>query len=135
LEERDRAIVFTELREVQNALAYLLRQRLGLKPFIINDDYEDRQGYIDKFTESKGFNVIILLTLAAGAGLNVTAGNHVFILPAPESGQGNRGTDCAYRIGQTKDVFVYCPVMVTNEFATFEIRLDVDMSGPHRRIT
>src|SRR5205807_1267355 len=34
----DKVIVFTELREVQNALAYFLRQTFGLKPFIINGD-------------------------------------------------------------------------------------------------
>ena len=74
----DKAIVFTELREVQNALAYFLRQSFGLKPFIVNGDSQNRQSYIDRFTDSPGFNVIILSTLAAGQGLNVTAANHVF---------------------------------------------------------
>jgi ADP-ribose pyrophosphatase YjhB (NUDIX family) len=29
-----------------------------------------------------------------------------------------------YRIGQEKDVYVYCPVAVTPEFVTFDVRLD-----------
>lgn len=121
----DKVIIFTELREIQNALAYFLRQTFGLKPFIINGDSQGRQAYIDKFTESEGFNVIILSTLAAGAGLNVTAANHVFHFtrmwnPAKE----NQATDRAYRIGSRKDVFVYCPVIVTEAFPTFEVRLD-----------
>lgn len=120
-----KVIVFTELREVQNALAYFLRQSFGLKPFIINGDSEGRQTYIDRFTERNGFDVIILSTLAAGAGLNVTAANHVFhFTRAWNPAKENQATDRAYRIGQTKNVFVYCPVMVTEAFATFEVRLD-----------
>lgn len=121
----DKVIVFTELREVQNALAYFLRQTFGLKPFILNGDSQGRQAYIDRFTESNGFNVIILSTLAAGAGLNVTAANHVFhFTRAWNPAKENQATDRAYRIGSTKDVFVYCPVMVTEAFTTFEVRLD-----------
>ncbi|MDP1947380.1 MAG: SNF2-related protein [Nitrospirota bacterium] len=125
----DKVIVFTELREVQNALAYFLRQTFGLKPFIINGDTEGRQAYIDRFSESEGFNVIILSTLAAGAGLNVTAANHVFhFTRAWNPAKENQATDRAYRIGSTKDVFVYCPVMVTEAFTTFEVRLDEMMN-------
>jgi HJR/Mrr/RecB family endonuclease len=121
----DKAIVFTELREVQNALAYFLRQFFQLKPFILNGDSQNRQSYIDRFTATPGFDVIILSTLAAGAGLNVTAANHVFhFTRAWNPAKENQATDRAFRIGQTKDVYVYCPVMVTNDFPTFEVRLD-----------
>lgn len=125
----DKAIVFTELREVQNALSYFLRQTFGLRPFIINGDSQNRQDYIDRFTAKEGFDVIILSTLAAGAGLNVTAANHVFhFTRAWNPSKENQATDRAYRIGQDKDVFVYCPVMVTDEFPTFEVRLDEMMT-------
>jgi len=121
----DKVIIFTELREVQLALAYFLRQVFGLKPLTINGDTNGRQAYIDRFTESDGFNVIILSTLAAGAGLNVTAANHVFhFTRAWNPSKENQATDRAYRIGQTKNVFVYCPTMVTDAFTTFEVRLD-----------
>ncbi len=121
----EKAIVFTELREVQAALFYFLREAFGLKPFIINGDSQGRQAYIDKFSASAGFNVIILSTLAAGAGLNVTAANHVFHFtrawnPAKES----QATDRAFRIGQERDVYVYCPTVVADDFLTFEVRLD-----------
>jgi hypothetical protein len=120
-----KAIIFTELREVQVALYYFLRETFGLKPFIINGDSQGRQAYIDKFSSSEGFNVIILSTLAAGAGLNVTAANHVFHFtrawnPAKES----QATDRAFRIGQERDVYVYCPTVVADGFDTFEVRLD-----------
>lgn len=121
----EKAIVFTELREVQAALYYFLREVFGLKPHIINGDSQNRQSYIERFSGTDGFNVIILSTLAAGAGLNVTAANHVFHFtrawnPAKES----QATDRAYRIGQEKDVFVYCPVVVSEQFATFDVNLD-----------
>jgi HJR/Mrr/RecB family endonuclease/superfamily II DNA or RNA helicase len=119
-----KAIIFTELREAQAALYYFLREEFGLKPIIINGDSQGRQASIDRFSASQGFDVIILSTLAAGAGLNVTAANHVFHFtrawnPAKES----QATDRAYRIGQSLDVYVYCPTVVA-DFPTFEFRLD-----------
>lgn len=120
----EKAIIFTELREAQAALYYFLRETFGIKPFIINGDSQGRQAYIDKFSAKEGFDVIILSTLAAGAGLNVTAANHVFHFtrawnPAKEA----QATDRAFRIGQQLDVFVYCPTVVS-DFTTFEVRLD-----------
>jgi HJR/Mrr/RecB family endonuclease len=120
----EKAIVFTELREVQAALAYFINQRFGIKPSVVNGDTQGRQGFIDRFSRTSGFNVIILSTLAAGAGLNVTAANHVFhYTRAWNAAKENQATDRAYRIGQEKDVFVYCPTVVA-DFPTFEVRLD-----------
>jgi SNF2 family DNA or RNA helicase len=58
-------------------------------------------------------------------GLNVTAANNVIHYsrhwnPAKE----NQATDRAYRIGQTKDVYVYYPMAVCNEFRSFDETLD-----------
>ncbi|MGO4811053.1 SNF2-related protein [Cupriavidus sp. 2MCAB6] len=121
----EKAIVFTELREVQAALFYFLRESFGIKPITINGDSQGRQALLNKFAQTGGFDVIILSTLAAGAGLNVTAANHVFHFtrawnPAKES----QATDRAFRIGQERDVFVYCPTVVADDFDTFEVRLD-----------
>jgi HJR/Mrr/RecB family endonuclease len=124
----EKAIVFTEIREVQLALHYFLSERYKLKPFIVNGGSENRQSYIDKFSANEGFDVIILSPLAAGAGLNVVAANHVFHFtrawnPAKEA----QATDRAYRIGQERDVIVYCPTIVDtadNLYSTFEQRLD-----------
>ena len=121
----EKAIVFTELREVQLALHYFIRESFKLKPFIINGDSDHRQHYIDAFSGTAGFDVIILSTLAAGAGLNITAANHVFhFTRAWNAAKESQATDRAYRIGQTRDVYVYCPTIVTDEFHTFELRLD-----------
>ena len=123
-QDGEKAIIFTELREAQAALYYFLRETFGIKSFVINGDSQGRQAYIDKFSAKPGFDVIILSTLAAGAGLNVTAANHVFHFtrawnPAKEA----QATDRAFRIGQRRDVFVYCPTVVA-DFQTFEARLD-----------
>lgn len=121
----EKAIVFTELREAQAALYYFLREEFGIKPYIINGDSQGRQVYIDKFSAKPGFDVIILSTLAAGAGLNVTAANHVFhFTRAWNPSKESQATDRAFRIGQERDVFVYCPTVVDVEFSTFEVRLD-----------
>lgn len=122
---REKAIIFTDRREMQLALSYFLRQEFGLKPFIINGDSQGRQASIDKFSEGIGFDVIILSTLAAGAGLNVTAANHVFhFTRAWNHAKETQATDRAYRIGQMRDVYVYCPTVVCGQFPTFELRLD-----------
>ncbi|TCT11166.1 SNF2-related protein [Paralcaligenes ureilyticus] len=121
----EKAIVFTEIREVQAALHYFLKESFGLRPYIINGDSQGRQSYIDKFSAKPGFDVIILSTLAAGAGLNVTAANHVFhFTRAWNPSKETQATDRAFRIGQERDVYVYCPTVVADDFSTFEIRLD-----------
>lgn len=121
----EKAIVFTEVREVQAALYYFMREVYGLRPHIINGDSQNRHAYIERFSATQGFNVIILSTLAAGAGLNVTAANHVFhFTRAWNPAKENQATDRAYRIGQEKDVFVYCPIVVSDDYATFDLRLD-----------
>jgi HJR/Mrr/RecB family endonuclease len=102
-----------------------LKESFGLRPFIINGDSQGRQKSIDTFSAKEGFDVIILSTLAAGAGLNVTAANHVFhFTRAWNPSKEAQATDRAYRIGQERDVFVYCPTVVADDFHTFEVRLD-----------
>ncbi|OZI74249.1 SNF2-related protein [Bordetella genomosp. 12] len=121
----EKAIVFTELREVQAALYYCLRETFDIRPDIINGDTQGRQRYLDRFSAKQGFDVIILSTLAAGAGLNVTAANHVIhFTRAWNPSKESQATDRAFRIGQERDVFVYCPTVVADDFATFEVRLD-----------
>jgi hypothetical protein len=122
---QEKAIVFTELREAQAALYYFLRETFGIRATVINGDSQGRQQSIDKFSAKDGFDVIILSTLAAGAGLNVTAANHVFhFTRAWNPSKESQATDRAFRIGQKRDVFVYCPTIVADDFVTFEVRLD-----------
>jgi len=87
---------------------------------------ETRLGLINKFCTHKGFAICILSPIAAGAGLNIVAANHVVHLerhwnPAKE----DQATDRTFRIGQTKNVQVYLPLLKHPEdaFTTFDLGL------------
>lgn len=128
----DKVIIFTELRDIQRELQHAIQQRFGFKPYVINGDTStksssanSRQKLIDLFQEQQGFGVIILSTVAVGFGVNVQKANHVIHFtrcwnPAKE----DQATDRAYRIGQTKDVYVYYPTVRDSAMPTFEETLD-----------
>ena len=84
-----------------------------------------RQRIIDRFQTREGFGVLVLSTTAVGFGVNIQAANHVIHFTRPwNPAKEDQATDRAYRIGQTKDVYVYCPTVVGNGYETFEQRLD-----------
>ena len=132
----EKAIIFAERKETQKMLQRICHERYGIVTKIINGDTpsivtrqtanrQSRQASIDDFQAVDGFNVIIMSPVAAGMGLNVTAANHVIHYsrhwnPAKES----QATDRAYRIGQTKDVYVYYPMAVSSDFKSFDETLD-----------
>ncbi|WP_147199945.1 type I Zorya anti-phage system protein ZorD [Pantoea sp. CCBC3-3-1] len=128
----DKVIIFSELRELQRALKKAIHDRFGFMPYVINGDTStksssanNRQKLIDLFQAQPGFGVIILSTVAVGFGVNVQKANHVIHFtrcwnPAKE----DQATDRAYRIGQTKDVYVYYPTVRDASIPTFEETLD-----------
>ena len=134
--KEEKVIIFVERKETQKMLQKLCLERYGIITKIINGDTpsivkrnmpnkQSRQSSIDEFQAVDGFNVIIMSPVAAGMGLNVTAANHVIHYsrhwnPAKE----NQATDRAYRIGQTKDVFVYYPMAVRADIKSFDETLD-----------
>ncbi|WP_024989269.1 DEAD/DEAH box helicase [Segatella albensis] len=134
--KEEKVIIFVERKETQKMLQKLCLERYGIITKIINGDTpsivkrnmpnkQSRQSSINEFQAVDGFNVIIMSPVAAGMGLNVTAANHVIHYsrhwnPAKE----NQATDRAYRIGQTKDVFVYYPMAVRADIKSFDETLD-----------
>jgi SNF2 family DNA or RNA helicase len=128
----EKAIVFCELRDLQRKLQSAIAERFGIVPDIINgetsaagDNPNNRQQRIKQFQFLSGFGVIISSPLAVGFGVNIQGANHVIHFtrtwnPAKE----DQATDRAYRIGQTKDVYVYYPVVVAPDFITFDAKLD-----------
>ena len=135
--KNEKVILFAERRETQNILKRLVRFRYFIDAHIINGDTPtmqnerfrngkmSRQQAIDDFQKRNGFNVIIMSPLAAGMGLNVVGANHVIHYsrhwnPAKEE----QATDRVYRIGQTKDVFVYYPMAVIDGMTCFDQTLD-----------
>lgn len=131
-QKNEKVIIFTEFRDIQVFLKRLLMERFGLNITTVNGDSNTsskkgltRQNLIDKFQEKSGFNIIILSTTAVGFGVNIQRANHVIHYtrswnPAKE----DQATDRAYRIGQDKEVFVYYPTVVADNFDTFEVKLD-----------
>ena len=135
--KNEKVILFAERRETQNILKRLVKFRYQIDSHIINGDTPtmqnerfrngkmSRQQAIDDFQKRNGFNVIIMSPLAAGMGLNVVGANHVVHYsrhwnPAKEE----QATDRVYRIGQTKDVFVYYPMAVIDGMTCFDQTLD-----------
>ena len=91
-------------------------------PDIINGEVtNNRQEIIDIFSEKEGFNVLILGHQVGGVGLNITAANHVIHYTRPwNPAKENQATDRVHRIGQTKPVKVYYPIVKDEGFVTVE---------------
>jgi superfamily II DNA or RNA helicase len=128
----EKAIIFTELRDIQRTLQLAVLDEFGFRPEVINGDTNassergpSRQKLIDAFQAKPGFGVIILSTTAVGFGVNVQAANHVIHFTRPwNPAKEDQATDRAYRIGQERDVHVYYPTVVTDGITTFEQTLD-----------
>lgn len=135
IRERDeKAIIFLIDKKLQQTIAIGIRQIFQCKASIINGDTKTfskrsqnktRQGIIDEFEATPGFEVLIMSPVAAGVGLTITSANNVIHLerhwnPAKES----QATDRVYRIGQTKDVNVYFPILLHPEVESFDVNLN-----------
>ena len=115
----EKVIIFTQYRKMHQILFECILQRFGLSSPIISGitSIPSRQDIVDRFNNSKGFNIMLLSPLAAGVGLTITGANHVIHYtrlwnPAKE----DQATDRVYRIGQTKPVSVYYPIVQSAEF-------------------
>jgi SNF2 family DNA or RNA helicase len=87
-----------------------IKTRFGIYTNFIDGsvDSDKRQSIIDEFSSVSGGALLALNPIAAGAGLNITAANHVIHYnlewnPAKEDQASAR----AYRTGQTKTVVVH----------------------------
>jgi len=132
----EKALIFSVQKQLQELLASHLGGIYGVKVPVINGDTkaaskakpnETRLGLIKSFCDASGFGVCVLSPIAAGAGLNIVAANHVIHLerhwnPAKE----DQATDRAYRIGQEKDVKVHLPILMHSRehLVTFDIGLE-----------
>ncbi|MCK4873489.1 MAG: DEAD/DEAH box helicase [Phycisphaerales bacterium] len=109
--EGDQALVFTQFRQMGHILAAMLRHELDREILFMHGgvSVKARQRMIDQFQSRDASTPIFVLSLKAGGfGLNLTAANHVIHFdrwwnPAVE----NQATDRAFRIGQTRTVFVH----------------------------
>lgn len=111
IEGGEKAIIFTQFREMGDRLQEHLTPLLGFQPPFLHggSSREQRDEMVRSFQEDPFGSKVMLLSLkAGGVGLNLTAATHVFHFdrwwnPAVE----DQATDRAYRIGQTKNVQVH----------------------------
>lgn len=111
LEIGDRALVFTQFKEMGDRLQMHMKDVLGFEPPFLHggSTREQRDEMVRSFQEDPDSPPILLLSLkAGGVGLNLTAATHVFHFdrwwnPAVE----DQATDRTYRIGQTRNVQVH----------------------------
>ena len=129
----EKVLIFCVQKKLQEALSCSLGRIYRLSVPVINGDTKassktkpevTRLGLINEFSQKPGFGICVLSPIAAGAGLNIVAANHVIHLerhwnPAKE----DQATDRVYRIGQTRPVKVYLPVLVHPDMASFDLVL------------
>ncbi|MDB9526462.1 DEAD/DEAH box helicase [Oscillatoria sp. CS-180] len=124
VEEGESALVFSQFREIGDALENHLRHTRHYKTHYIHGgtNRKKREQMIADFQDPDSDPAIFVLSLkAAGVGITLTKANHVFHFdrwwnPAVE----DQATDRAFRIGQKKNVFVHKFVTM----GTLEERID-----------
>jgi superfamily II DNA or RNA helicase len=107
----DKALIFTQFREMGDKLVEHLAASLGVEVTFLHGGTpkKARDEMVRRFQEERhGPRVFVLSVKAGGTGLNLTAANHVFHYdrwwnPAVE----DQATDRAYRIGQKRAVQVH----------------------------
>jgi non-specific serine/threonine protein kinase len=107
---QEKALVFTQFREVTGPLAAFLGGVFGRPGLVLHGEtaVKTRQELVRRFQEDEAVPFFVLSLKAGGAGLNLTAASHVVHFdrwwnPAVE----NQATDRAFRIGQTRHVLVH----------------------------
>lgn len=111
ISEGDRSLLFTQFREMGEALRSHLQKVLGVEVIFLHGgtSQKNREKMIERFqSDAHGPPIFILSLKAGGLGLNLTSANRVFHFdrwwnPAVE----DQATDRAYRIGQKKNVLVH----------------------------
>ncbi|WP_121967595.1 DEAD/DEAH box helicase [Leptolyngbya sp. BC1307] len=124
IEENESALIFTQYREIGEALTQHLKHNSHYNTYYIHGgtNREKREQMIAEFQDPETEPSIFVLSLkAAGVGITLTKANHVFHFdrwwnPAVE----DQATDRAFRIGQDKNVFVHKFVAI----GTLEERID-----------
>ncbi len=108
--KQEKALVFTQFREMTDPLARFLAAIFGRPGLVLHGEtpVAKRKELVQSFQEDQGPPFFVLSLKAGGTGLNLTQATHVIHFdrwwnPAVE----NQATDRAYRIGQKKNVLVH----------------------------
>jgi len=109
-EAGERVLVFSQYVEMIAILQTIIRDDLGIEPYVLHGGLPKakRDRAVADFQAGSGAGVFLISLKAGGVGLNLTAAVRVihydlWFNPAVE----NQATDRAFRIGQTRNVFVH----------------------------
>lgn len=124
LAEGESALVFSQFTEVGEQLERQIRNTLQCATYYLHGGTarSRREQMIERFQDPESPPAVFILSLkAGGVGITLTRANHVFHFdrwwnPAVE----DQATDRAFRIGQTRNVFVHKFVIL----GTLEERID-----------
>jgi non-specific serine/threonine protein kinase len=109
-EKRERVLVFTQFKELTDALDDYLAEIFHCRGGVIHGGVpvKERNQIVERFQAEEYMPYLVLSVRAGGTGLNLTKANHVIHFdrwwnPSVE----NQATDRAFRIGQDKNVMVH----------------------------
>ena len=107
IQEKHRVLLFSQFVDMLDIIKGWL-QREGIPYEYLTGKTKDRQAAVENFNNNPNIPIFLISLKAGGTGLNLTGADYVIHYdpwwnPAVE----DQATDRAYRIGQTKKVFVY----------------------------
>lgn len=107
IEEDHRVLLFSQFVDMLDIIKGWL-DRSGIQYEYLTGKTKDRKAAVDNFNNNPNVKIFLISLKAGGTGLNLTGADYVIHYdpwwnPAVE----DQATDRAYRIGQTKKVFVY----------------------------
>ncbi len=105
--EKHRVLLFSQFVDMLDIVKEWLTKE-GIKHEYLTGSTKDRQEVVERFNSDPTIPIFLISLKAGGTGLNLTGADYVIHYdpwwnPAVE----DQATDRAYRIGQTKKVFVY----------------------------
>ena len=105
--EKHRVLLFSQFVDMLDIIKDWLTKE-GIKHEYLTGSTKDRQEVVERFNSDPTIPIFLISLKAGGTGLNLTGADYVIHYdpwwnPAVE----DQATDRAYRIGQTKKVFVY----------------------------
>ena len=110
-DRNEKVIIFCINKLTQNILQYGINKHFDIDTKIINGSNNSParvERILNEFDTSKGFDVLILSTIAAGVGLTITSANHVIHYERWwNASKEDQASDRAYRIGQQKNVYIH----------------------------
>ncbi len=107
IQEKHRVLLFSQFVDMLDIIKAWL-ERSGIPYEYLTGKTKDRQAAVENFNNNPNIPIFLISLKAGGTGLNLTGADYVIHYdpwwnPAVE----DQATDRAYRIGQTKKVFVY----------------------------